>query len=80
MHIEECEDDGTAATEALTELEDNGSDSDEDSCPDDFAAENDPRPPPSEMMYGGQGKNNGVACTNATATPNAQSAKKAGRW
>ena len=44
--MEDFEDDGTAAREALTELEDNLSNSDDDSCTDDSATENDSRPPP----------------------------------
>ena len=48
----------TAATDALTTLAGDWSDSesDEDDNAEDFAIENAPRPPPAELMYGGQGK------------------------
>ena len=52
------EDDVTASTDALTTLAGDWSDSesDEDDNAEDFAIENQPRPPPAELMYGGQGK------------------------
>ena len=55
---DEDEDDITAATNALTTLAGDWGDSESDGDDDgeDFAIENAPRPPPVELMYGGQGK------------------------
>jgi len=51
------DDDATSAMADLTTLAGNNSDSDLDSEDEaDFAAENAPRPPPEEILYGGQGK------------------------
>ena len=52
------DDDRTVETDALTTLAGDWSDSesDDDDNAEDFAMENEPRPPPAELMYGGQGK------------------------
>ena len=68
---DEDEDDITAATDALTTLAGDWSDSESDDNDDgeDFALENAPRPPPAELMYGGQGKCETPTC--AVKMPNA---------
>ena len=54
---EELEDDGTATTAMLTDVDEMFSDSDAESDEgEDFAAENAPRPPPETLMYGGNGE------------------------
>ena len=56
---EDFEDDGTATTAMLTDVEEMFSDSDaEAEDGEDFAAENAPRPPPETLMYGGKGESN----------------------
>ena len=56
---QECEDDGTATTAMLTDVDEMFSDSDAKSDDgEDFAAENAPRPPPEKLMYGGNGESN----------------------
>ena len=56
---EDAEDDAATATTADSTAVDDmtveESDSDEESANEDFEAENLPRPPPTEMLYGGQG-------------------------
>ena len=52
---EEDSDDETATTAALTELTEVLSDDDSDDDDEDFAAENLPRDPPIELLYGGRG-------------------------
>ena len=56
---QDWEDDGTATTTMLTDVDEMFSDSDAESEEgEDFAAENAPRPPPETLMYGGNGKSN----------------------
>ena len=70
----ECEE-GTAATDALATLEGDVTDSDDEDGAEDFGAENDPRPPPREIMYGGQGKHTPRART-ATSRPQSRGRRK----
>ena len=68
----DVDDDRTAETDTLTtlagDLSDSESDSDDNA--EDFAMENEPRPPPAELMYGGQGKCK--APSRATIVPDAR--------
>ena len=63
------------------------SESDDDDNAEDFAMENEPRPPPSELMYGGQGKckapahanNVPDACQSTPAKKRKRRGKRGGR-
>ena len=53
----DSKDDDTATTAMMTDAEEMFSDSDEESDDgEDYAAENTPRPPPKELLYGGDGE------------------------
>ena len=53
----DLKDDDTATTAMLTDAEDAFTDSDTESDDgEDYAAENSPRPPPDDLMYGGDGE------------------------
>ena len=75
------DDDITEATEALTTLAGDWSDSesDEDDDAEDFAVKNAPRPPPAELMYGGQGKCETPTCAIKCPMPANQSPRRSGR-